>query len=280
MCQLSRLEARLLVHAELPEFIQSPPEGRSYLEYMNSRPKIAEYAAIELLLKLSSQTGCAVHIVHLSSTDSVQQLRAAREQGMRVTVETCPHYLTLRAEEIPDGATEYKCAPPIREGANCEALWDALRAGVIDMIVSDHSPCPLHMKEQTSGDFQAAWGGISSLQITLPVLWTEASRRGFTETDVVRWMSSAPADMAGLSGRKGRISPGYDADLVVWDPAEEFAVNPSLLKHRHTLTPYAGRRLRGVVKATYVRGQEVLSATTPSGMLLRRPLSAHRAKIA
>jgi allantoinase len=280
MCQLSRLEARLLVHAELPEFIQSPPAGRRYLEYMNSRPKIAEDAAIELLLKLSSETGCPIHIVHLSSADSVQQLRIAREQGARVSVETCPHYLTLRAEEIPDGATGYKCAPPIREGANCEALWDALRAGVIDMVVSDHSPCPLHMKKLTSGDFQAAWGGISSLQLTLPVLWTEASRRGFTEADVVRWMSTAPADMARLSGRKGRLSPGYDADLVVWDPSEKFTVDASRLKHRHTLTPYTGRRLRGVVKATYVRGQEVLSATTPSGALLRRPLSAHKVKIA
>jgi allantoinase len=246
---------------------------------MNSRPKIAEDAAIELLLKLSSETGCAVHVVHLSSADSLQQLRVARKQGVRVTVETCPHYLTLQAEDIPEGATEFKCAPPIREGSNREQLWNALRAGVIDMVVSDHSSCPLHMKNMASGDFQTAWGGISSLQLTLPVVWAEASRRGFTEIDIVRWMSTAPADMAGLYGRKGRIAPGHDADLVVWDPSQEFATASSL-QERQNLTPYAGRRLRGVVKATYVRGQEVLSATAPSGVLLKRPLSTHRAKIA
>ena len=280
MCQLSRLQARLLVHAELPEFIQCPPAGRSYMGYMNSRPKAAEDAAIELLLQLSRETGCAVHVVHLSSADSLQQLRVARAQGVRVTVETCPHYLALCGEEIPEGATECKCAPPIRESANCEGLWDGLREGVIDMIVSDHSPCPLHMKNLANGDFETAWGGIASVHLTLPVLWSEASRRGFTERDVVRWMSTAPADMAGLSGRKGRISPGNDADMVVWDPSEEFTVDPSLLKFRQSLTPYSGRRLRGVVKATYVRGREVLSATTPGGALLKRPLSTHRAKIA
>ncbi|MGZ4828055.1 MAG: allantoinase AllB [Candidatus Angelobacter sp.] len=271
MYELSRLGARLLVHAELPEFICSSfVNARVYSDYLNSRPKIAEDAAIDLLLRLSRETGCAVHIVHLSSADSIESLRAAREQSLPVTVETCPHYLTLRAEEIPEGATEFKCAPPIREEANCDTLWEALRNGVIDMIVSDHSPSPPEMKCKTTGDFFAAWGGIASLQLALPVIWTEASVRGFAVEDIARWMAAGPAKIAGLSGKKGSIAPGCDADLVVWDPAEEFTVDPTVLHHRHKLTPYSGRRLRGVVKKTYLRGQPVLSGTTPSGIVLKR----------
>jgi allantoinase len=274
------LGARLLVHAELPKFVNGLTDGRSYRAYMNSRPKMAEDSAIDLLLSLSRETGCAVHVVHLSSADSVDRLRSARQQGVSVTVETCPHYLALRAEEIPDGATEFKCAPPIREGANCEELWDALRHGVIDMIASDHSPCPPEMKQKTTGNFQAAWGGIASLQLALPVIWTEAAIRGFDEEDIARWMAVAPARMAGLSGQKGSIAPGHDADLVVWDPSEEFTVDPALLHHRHKLTPYAGRRLRGVVKETYLRGRPVLSASSPSGVVLKRAWDRQHVKIA
>jgi allantoinase len=271
MCELSRLGTRLLVHAELPEFIRSSSgNARVYSEYLNSRPKVAEDAAIDLLLRLARETGCAVHIVHLSSADSLESLRAARKQNLPVTIETCPHYLALCAEDIPEGATEFKCAPPIREADNCDALWDALRTGVIDMIVSDHSPSPPETKYKTTGDFFAAWGGISSLQLALPVVWTEAAARGFAVEDVARWMASGPAKLAGLSGKKGSIAPGCDADLVVWDPAEEFTVNPTVLHHRHKLTPYSGRRLRGVVKKTYLRGRPVLSSTTPPGIVLKR----------
>jgi allantoinase len=280
MYELSGLGARLLVHAELPEFIDCPSDRRSYCAYLNSRPKMAEDAAIDLLLCLSRETGCAVHIVHLSSADSVERLRAAREQRLPVTVETCPHYLALRAEEVPDGATEFKCAPPIREAANRDALWDALRNGIIDMIASDHSPCPPEMKQKASGDFEAAWGGIASLQLALPVMWTEAAIRGFDEADIARWMAAAPARMAGLSGQKGTIAQGCDADLVVWDPWAEFTVDPALLHHRHKLTPYAGRRLRGVVKQTYLRGRPVLSNFHPSGIILKRTWVGQRAKTA
>src|SRR6476646_9807831 len=280
MYELSRMGARLLVHAELPEFIRSSSlNPRAYSDYLDSRPKIAEDAAIDLLLRLSRETGCAVHIVHLSSANSLEKLRSAREQNVPVTVETCPHYLALRAEEIPDGATEVKCAPPIRETANCDALWDGLRDGIIDMIASDHSPSPPEMKCKSTGDFFSAWGGIASLQLALPVLWMEASARGFVIEDVARWMAAAPAKMAGLAGKKGSIAPGYDADLVVWDPAEEFTVVPTALHHRNKLTPYSGRRLRGVVKKTYLRGRPVQASTTPAGVVLKRQMDDQKVKL-
>jgi allantoinase len=270
MAELASSGAPLLVHAELPEFIISATaDGRKYSNYLNSRPKVAENSAIALLLRHAADTGCAIHVVHLSSAESVESLRAARAQ-LPVTVETCPHYLVFRAEEIPDGATEFKCAPPIREGDNCEALWDGLRTGVIDMIASDHSPCPPQMKQQATGDFFAAWGGIASLQLSLSVVWTEARTRGFSEENVAQWMAAMPASLAGLSGRKGAIAPGCDADLVVWDPAEEFTVDAGSLCHRHKVTPYAGRKLRGVVKKTYLRGRPVSFGDQPFGQVLKR----------
>jgi allantoinase len=272
--------ARLLVHAERPEFITGNSNQRSYLAYMNSRPKQAEDAAIEQLLECSRESRCAVHVVHLSSANSIECLRLAREQQVPVTVETCPHYLALVAEEIPDGATEFKCAPPIREAANRDALWKALESGIIDMIASDHSPSPPELKQRTTGNFQDAWGGIASLQLSLPVVWTEAARRGFNEHDIVRWMSAGPAKLAGLSKQKGKIAAGCDADLVVWDPAEAFSVDPFLLHHRHKLTPYAGRQMRGVVKQTYVRGLPVLGASAPCGAVLRRKCSTGSVKVA
>ncbi|HET8890594.1 MAG TPA: allantoinase AllB [Candidatus Angelobacter sp.] len=270
LIELGSLGALLLVHAELPEFISSfTSDARKYSNYLNSRPKIAENSAIQLLLHLSAETGCAVHIVHLSSAEALEFLRAARSRHLPVTVETCPHYLAFRAEEIPDGATEFKCAPPIREANNREKLWQGLRDGDIDMIVTDHSPCPPQMKQKSAGDFFAAWGGIASLQLSLPVIWTEAKSRGFKEEDIARWMAAAPARLAGLSNQKGKIAPGYDADLVVWDPAEEFTVEPEDLCHRHKLIPYANRRLCGVVKETYLRGQPISSARQPLGRILR-----------
>jgi len=270
MRELASLDARLLIHAELPEFISpSAADGYKYSSYLSSRPDAAENSAIALLLRLSRETGCAIHIVHLSSATAVETLQTARGQRLPVTVETCPHYLALSADEILDGATEFKCAPPIRAQANQEALWNALRAGVIDMVVTDHSPCPPAMKQKTSGDFFAAWGGIASLQVSLPVTWTEAKARGFKEEDIARWMCTAPAKLAGLEGTKGEIAPGCDADLVVWDPAEEFTVDADSLYHRHKLTPYAGRKLCGVVKKTYLRGRLVSSADQPFGKVLR-----------
>jgi allantoinase len=270
MREVSRTGSVLLVHAELADFLASiPDDQRKYMNYMNSRPSVAENSAIELLLHLCAETGCNIHIVHLSSAEALEFLQTAREQRLPMTVETCPHYLTFAAEDIPDGATEFKCSPPIRPASNRESLWDGLRDGIIDMIVSDHSPCPSEMKHKETGDFGAAWGGIASLQFALPVVWTAASGRGFGTEEIVRWMSSEPSVLAGLSGQKGAISPGCDADLVVWNPDEEFTVRPEFSHHRHKLTPYAGRRLRGVVKRTYLRGQAVSPHDKPRGKILR-----------
>lgn len=271
MPELARFDAVLLAHAELPDYL-APVSGdaRKYVNYLNSRPPAAENCAIGLLIKLCQETGCRVHIVHLSSADALPMIREAREQGLPVSVETCPHYLTFSAEEIPDGATEFKCAPPIRAASNREALWEGLRDGTIDMVVSDHSPCPLEMKKKDTGDYCEAWGGIASLQLGLAAIWTEASRRAFGMEHIARWMAAAPARLAGLSSRKGSISPGCDADLVVWDPNEEFTVHPEHLHHRHKLTPYAGRRLRGVVKKAYLRGRRIDLDGPPHGRILRR----------
>jgi allantoinase len=199
----------------------------------------------------------------------VEMLRAARAEGLPITVETCPHYLCFDAEQIPDGATEYKCAPPIRGHANREALWEALREGVIDLIATDHSPCPPEMKRKDTGDFFEAWGGIASLELGLSVVWTEARRRGFGISQVIQWMSTAPAKLAGLDS-KGAIHAGCDADLALFDPDEEFVVDPSSLRHRHKLTPYAGHKLTGVVKRTWLRGQPIQLDGAPLGRLLKR----------
>jgi allantoinase len=271
MRKLSRVGAVLLVHAELAEFLKTvSSDQRKYDSYLSSRPSAAEDFAIKLLLRLCAETGCSVHVVHLSSAEALELLDTSRTQRLPISVETCPHYLTFAAEDIPDGATEFKCSPPIRSLRNREALWDGLRDGAIDMIVSDHSPCPTEMKQKQTGNFFEAWGGIASLQLALPVVWTEASARGFGEGDIVRWMSSGPSNLAGLSGRKGAIAPGCDADFVIWDPHEEFIVKPETLHHRHKLTPYTERRLRGVVKRAYLRGQPLFVDSKPCGRILRR----------
>ena len=217
----------------------------------------AEHAAIALVIRLLESCPTPVHIVHLSSASSLELVRSARARGLPITVETCPHYLTFAAEEIPAGATIFKCAPPIRETQERDALWNAIVAGEIDLIASDHSPCPPAMKE-TDGDFFAAWGGIASLQLSLAAVWTGARTRGVSPERLVHWMSAAPARLAGLAG-KGALAPGFDADIVIWDPDKSFVVDPSALRHRHHITPYAGRELFGIVRATYVGGHRVFS---------------------
>jgi len=271
MPELARAGAVLLAHAELPEFLAGASgDARKYASFLGSRPAAAENFAIELLVRLCRDTGCRVHIVHLSSAEALGILRSARAQGLPVTVETCPHYLAFTAEEIPDQATEFKCAPPIRDSANREALWQALRDGIIDLIASDHSPCPPAMKRKDAGDFFAAWGGIASLQFGFPAVWTEARERGFTLDDIARWMASAPARLAGLSNRKGSIAPGSDADILIVDPDEEFTVTPGAIHYRHKLTPYLGRKMRGMIKKTYLRGRPVQLDGEPRGVVLRQ----------
>jgi allantoinase len=232
-------------------------DPRTYRRYLESRPRAWEDAAITLLVELCRETGCAVHVVHLSSSTALPILRAAKAEGLPITVETCPHYLCLHAESIPDGATHYKCAPPIRERENCEALWQALFEGTIDFVITDHSPCTPALKVPERGDFQEAWGGIASLQLGLSTIWTESSRRGASVAQLASWMSTAPARFAGLGSHKGRIAVGYDADLVVWDPEAEHTVSADELFFKHRLSPYVGKTLRGTIHETWLRGQLV-----------------------
>ncbi len=274
MTELARLGRPLLVHAELARAAPPPVRAhpRRYADYLASRPAAWEDEAAELLARLCRETGCAVHIVHLSSAGALAALARARAVGLPLSAETCPHYLTFTAEEVPEGRTEFKCAPPIRERANRERLWEALKDGLIGMVVSDHSPCAPELKLPGEGDFQRAWGGISSLQFGLPAVWTQASERGFGLADLSRWMCASPARLAGLEGRKGLIAPGFDADLVVWDPDAWFHLEAGQVRHRHRLTPYEGRTLRGAVRATFVRGAKVFEAgafaAAPGGELL------------
>ncbi len=278
MPEVARLGSVLLVHAEVPGPIDAAAAAvagdnpRSYNTFLRSRPRESENEAIELMVRLCRETGCRVHIVHHSSSDALPLLRQAKAEGLPITVETCPHYLTFAAEEIPDGATHFKCCPPVRERENCEKLWEAVKDGTIDMIVSDHSPCTPALKLQGSGDFMEAWGGISALQFGLPVMWTNLRSRGFGIADLTRLMSRSPAKLAGLEKRKGMLAAGYDADLIVWDPDATFKVRPETVFHRHKITPYEGMELFGVVKSSYVRGNKVFDAATfgdhPIGTLL------------
>jgi allantoinase len=270
MERAAALGSVVLVHAEDAAVIAAapPPAGRTYASYLASRPPAAEVAAIAQVIEAAERAGARAHILHLSAADALPLLEAARSRGAAITVETCPHYLALAAEDIPDGATQFKCAPPIRERANRERLWQALRAGIIDCVVSDHSPCPPAMKHLADGDFGAAWGGISSVQLSLPVVWTQARERGFSLDHIARWMAARPAEIAGVTG-KGRIAPGLDADLVAFAPDDGFEVDPLRLHHRHKVTPYAGQRLHGVVRRTWLRGNPV-DGDRPSGRLLAR----------
>ncbi len=268
LVEIAAFDGLLIAHAEDGALVTAAA-GRRYADFVASRPAAAEDSAIGLLLRRARETGARVHVVHLSSASALPLLAAARADGVRVTVETCPHYLALTAEEVPDGDTRYKCCPPVRGDANRDALWRGLADGVIDMVVSDHSPCPPDLKRLDTGDFGAAWGGISSLQLGLPVVWTEARRRGRTLAEVVTWMAARPAALVGLP-RKGRIAAGADADLAVVAPDAEFTVGE--LHHRHPLTPYTGRRLHGVVRRTWLRGAPVDPAVdaAPRGRLLTR----------
>jgi allantoinase len=263
LTELAPLGTVLLVHSELPGPIEAAAEqvagqpAQRYSTWLRARPRQAENEAIALVVRLSREYSVRVHIVHVSSSDALAILREAKEDGVYVTAETCPHYLVFAAEEIPDGATEFKCAPPIRERENAEKLWAGLGEGVLDLVATDHSPAPPEMKCRDSGDFLRAWGGIASLQVSLPVMWTALRERGFSLQHLVQWMCRGPAALAGLGRRKGNLAEGFDADVVVWDPDAKFRVEPGVLQHRHKLTPYAGRELSGVVQATFVRGKQV-----------------------
>ncbi len=249
--ELAPTGAPLLVHAELPEHIhEANGDPHEYATYLHTRPNAAEDAAIELLLRVCRETGARMHVVHLSSASALEILRRAREERLPLTAETTPHYLHFDAESVPRGRTEYKCAPPIREHENREQLWRGLGYGLIDLIVSDHSPCTPELKR---GSFIDGWGGIASLQFVLPIVWTNARTRGFDLPDLARWCSAAPARLAGLD-RKGAIVIGNDADFVVWSPDETFTITPEIIRHRHKVTPYNGATLQGVVKATFVSG--------------------------
>jgi allantoinase len=265
MPEIARHGSVLLVHAEVGGPIEAAAhelehlDKRRYDTFLRSRPRQSENEAIELMVRLCRETGCPVHIVHHSSSDALPMLRAAKAEGLPLTVETCPHYLTFAAEEIPDGATQFKCCPPVRERENREKLWQAVIDGTIDMIVSDHSPCTPSLKLQEQGDFMDAWGGIAALQFGLPVMWTNLRNRGFGIADLTRLMSAMPAKLAGLDDRKARLAVGYDADIIIWDPEKSFTVTPDIIRHRHNLTPYTGMELKGVVESVFSRGHQVTS---------------------
>jgi allantoinase len=259
----------LLVHAEDPDGCREAPRGTSYAAFAASRPEVAEVSAVRAVIEAARATGCRMHVVHLAAGSALPLLQAAHDAGVPVTAETCPHYLTFAADEVPDGATAFKCCPPVRGAANRDLLWEGLANGTIGTVVSDHSPCPADLKALDTGDFAAAWGGISSLQLGLAAVWTGARDSGRGLADVVRWMATGPANRAGLS-HKGRIAVGADADLCVLAPDESFLVDPATLQHRHPVTPYEGRRLFGVVRETWLAGRRVDLDEEPRGRLLSR----------
>ena len=261
MREIASFDGLLIVHAEDRDVV-SGAEGVRYGDFLDSRPRLAENLAISRVAELARRTGCRTHVLHVSSAEALRTI-----EGSGLTAETCPHYLTFISEEIPDGATEFKCCPPIREAANRELLWDGLRSGTIGLVVSDHSPATADLK--LTGDFGTAWGGIASVQLGLSTVWTSARRRGFGLVDVVRWMSTAPADLVGLRG-KGRIAVGADADFCVFAPDDAFVVDAAGLHHKNPVTPYAGRPLAGVVRSTWLRGERIDIDTEPRGRFLNR----------
>jgi len=277
---LTKTGLPLLVHAELPAPVEkatsrlAQTDWSKYTTYLQSRPDEAELSAIRLMLSLCREFHFRLHIVHLATSQALDLLRVAKSEGLPVSVETCPHYLHFSSEKIPEGQTLFKCAPPIRTRENCENLWQGLREGVIDLVPTDHSPCPPEMKRLAERSFRTAWGGIASLSLALPVMWTEASRRGFTLVDIARWMAEGPARLAGCDSRKGRIAKNFDADFVVFEPEAEFIATKEHLHCRHRVSPYLGEKLRGVVKATYLRGNCVFADRQflgePAGRELRR----------
>jgi len=269
--QLRGTGVPLLAHAEVAAPVndatktlqQTGTDWRKYSTYLASRPDAAEVDAIALLIRLAEEFDTPIHIVHLASAEALPLLAEARGRGVPITVETCAHYLWFAGEEIPDGATEFKCAPPIRSARNREALWKALAEGLIDMVVTDHSPCPPAMKRPDEGRWDLAWGGIAGLGLALPVLWTAMNRRGFSSDEGARragqWMGAAPARLAGLAGKKGVLAAGADADIVVFNPDAAWTVTPEHLYFRHKVSPYLGADLRGRVTETWLRGERVFS---------------------
>jgi allantoinase len=270
MAELKTFDSLMIVHAEDSHAIDRAPHpgGDHYSTFLASRPRGAENKAIAEVIERARWTGARAHILHLSSSDALPMIASAKRDGVHLTVETCPHYLTLMAEEIPDGATAYKCCPPIREASNRELLWAGLQDGTIDCIVSDHSPSTLDLKDLENGDFAVAWGGVSSLQLGLSLIWTEARHRGIPLEQVVSWMAEKPAALARLSN-KGQLALGYDADFAVFAPDEAYVVDVSKLKHKNPITPYDGKALSGVVRQTYLRGT-LVDGRTPTGKLIRR----------
>ena len=255
---IAKYDLPLLVHCELSSpLLWSGVGGKGYQNYLGSRPKKWEDDAIALMIKLCKEFNCRVHIVHLSSADSIEQVTKAKQKGLPLTVETGQHYLYFNAEEIKDGQTQFKCAPPIREQANNEKLWQGLKDGIIDFVATDHSPAPPDMKELASGDFMKAWGGISSIQFALPALWTAAKKHDCHLNDIGKWLCEKPAISTGKQNSKGKIAKGYDADLVVWDPDQQFTVTESMIHHKHKITPYINEDLYGVVEQTWLKGQKV-----------------------
>ena len=277
---VARTGLPLLVHAELPEPVDAATrrlaraDWSKYATYLQSRPDEAELSAIHLMICLCREYQFRLHIVHLSTSKALDLLRAAKSEGLPVSVETCPHYLHLSSDKIPDGQALFKCAPPIRGRENCKQLWQGIRDGVIDLVATDHSPCPPEMKLLDERNFQTAWGGISSLSLALPVMWTEANARGFTLIDIARWMAEGPARLIGCESQKGRIAKDFDADFVVLEPEAEFIATVEHLAYRHRLSPYLGERLRGAVRATYLRGNCVFAdgefPGQPAGRELQR----------
>jgi len=268
--EMTSFGAMMIVHAENSQAIDGAPqcEGAHYDRFLQSRPRGAENLAISEVIERTRWTGGRAHILHLSSSDALPMIGSAKRDGLDLSVETCPHYLTLAAEDIPDGATAFKCCPPIREAGNREALWQGLLDGTIDYIASDHSPSTIELKDPEGGDFGTAWGGVSSVQLGLPLIWTEARNRGIALERVVDWMSARPAARVNLPG-KGNLAVGYDADLVVFAPEETFVVDAQKLHHKNPITAYEGKTLSGVVRQTFVRGTEVDFAT-PRGRLMSR----------
>jgi allantoinase len=271
LAEIASFDGLLIVHAEDPHHLDTAPQqgGPKYTDFLASRPRGAEDTAIAQLIAQARRLDARVHVLHLSSSDALPLIAEAKAEGVRLTVETCPHYLTLTAEEVPDGASEFKCCPPIREAANQDLLWQALADGTIDCVVTDHSPSTADLK---TDDFATAWGGISGLQLSLAAVWTEARGRGHSLEDVVRWMSARTAALVGLAG-KGAIEAGRDADFAVLAPDETFTVDPAALQHRNRVTAYAGRTLYGVVRSTWLRGERIVANgefTNPKGRLLTR----------
>lgn len=273
---IAKYQIPLLAHAEIDEMHEGIHEFENkptnYMAYLNSRPKAWEDKAVEMMIALCEEFKSPIHIVHLSSADSLPQIKAARNKGLPLTVETCPHYLYFFAEEIPNANTLFKCAPPIRERANNEKLWNALKDGTIDFIVTDHSPATPDLKKIESGNLKEAWGGIASIQFSLPVVWTAAKKRGFSIDEIAKLMSENVAKFIGFEKTKGQIKKGYDADIVVWDPEQTFTVKASDIHYRHKISPYVGEELKGVVKQTYVGGKKVFEngifLSLPQGKIL------------